>query len=655
MENPMPQRSAARAARPQIPYYKTVKNALDNVVEDANTFDIINRIVIAVHHHAIYTLDFLKAYCLHCCDNHILLPIIDQNLIVNIMAVLVEKTNPSFRRGGRLAAPNAALRARLCAFYDARFASLVPGGTVFEFTNLLQIWKYFGNDVVKDYENNIKQHFVEYVQRFINVLFNKKAMLENMHTQQEKAVFTRHLQTIKQMVLERKPIAAFAPQVAQILAPHLPYMLPQHAMEMDSVYYDLKVHPQAYLPPMVYMMRLVESRGQTIYNVFPMRNRLVPGYIRLDTACVIRLLLTTAHLEQLGISRAEVDGAVKDHAYLIWAAVFKTQKSCFANHNKHYTFAFQLQTNGVAVSILWRDKWRERAPSKCEAVPKEQEVYIDDVAPGLLRDKTFVGIDPNKGDLIYCSALVPDADGEVEHVTFRYTQDQRRKETKKKLFAKRHERLKAETQVTAAGHNVQNREAYLSQFNRKTLGLASFLEYLKAKYKVYQVLAPFYEQATFRKTKWHTFINTQRSEAKMINRFKEKFGPPDEVVIGIGDWEQKRQMKYKEPTKGIGMRRLLRKAKYTVLLVDEHGTSCHCHTCALPHARCETFRTVENPRPWRRSEQPLVKRHGLVKCMTCSRLWNRDTNSSLNILRLMAARRAGEERPAYLQRGQHHH
>ena len=51
------------------------------------------------------------------------------------------------------------------------------------------------------------------------------------------------------------------------------------------------------------------------------------------------------------------------------------------------------------------------------------------------------------------------------------------------------------------------------------------------------------------------------------------YGNPENVVICIGDWEQRKQMKYKEPTLGIGMRSLLRKNNYKVYLVDEFRSS----------------------------------------------------------------------------------
>ena len=45
-----------------------------------------------------------------------------------------------------------------------------------------------------------------------------------------------------------------------------------------------------------------------------------------------------------------------------------------------------------------------------------------------------------------------------------------------------------------------------------------------------------------------------------------------------------------------------------------------------------------------------ILRHGLVKCKTCSRLWNRDTNAASNIWKIAMSAIRGEERPEYLRR-----
>ena len=65
----------------------------------------------------------------------------------------------------------------------------------------------------------------------------------------------------------------------------------------------------------------------------------------------------------------------------------------------------------------------------------------------------------------------------------------------------------------------------------------------------------------------------------MISDFKKTYGNPENVVICIGDWEQRKQMKYKEPTLGKGIRTLFRKNNYNVFLVDEFRSSCKCSKC----------------------------------------------------------------------------
>jgi hypothetical protein len=52
----------------------------------------------------------------------------------------------------------------------------------------------------------------------------------------------------------------------------------------------------------------------------------------------------------------------------------------------------------------------------------------------------------------------------------------------------------------------------------------------------------------------------------MINNFKKIFGKPGKVIITISDWEQKKQMKYKETTKGIAMHKLFRQNNFKVYL-----------------------------------------------------------------------------------------
>jgi len=60
---------------------------------------------------------------------------------------------------------------------------------------------------------------------------------------------------------------------------------------------------------------------------------------------------------------------------------------------------------------------------------------------------------------------------------------------------------------------------------------------------------------------------------------KRIFGDEKEVVVCFSDYEQKQHMKYKEATKGKGMRTLFRKAGFQTYLVDEFRTSRMCCKC----------------------------------------------------------------------------
>ena len=119
-------------------------------------------------------------------------------------------------------------------------------------------------------------------------------------------------------------------------------------------------------------------------------------------------------------------------------------------------------------------------------------------------------------------------------------------------------------------------ETELSMYNRKTLSISEFKEYIQEKNFINYTLFEFYNRNLFKKLKFSGFINKTKSEQRMMKNFERKFGRPEEVVVCFGDWEQKKQMKYKEPTKGKGMRNLFRKYRYKVFLVDEFRTSCKC-------------------------------------------------------------------------------
>lgn len=99
------------------------------------------------------------------------------------------------------------------------------------------------------------------------------------------------------------------------------------------------------------------------------------------------------------------------------------------------------------------------------------------------------------------------------------------------------------------------------------------------------------------------------------------------------------------------LRDLLKRAKYSVYLVDEFRTSCQCSHCQVEEAKCDKFRVRIDPNKKKSNENRHLRLvHGLLACQKCSRLWNRDVNSAINIAHLTSEILHGNNRPAYLSR-----
>ena len=371
---------------------------------------------------------------------------------------------------------------------------------------------------------------------------------------------------------------------------------------------------------MIYMMRAVEARGAAVNNTCPLRAEIIPKHFRLDTASLVKLCLT-----------AKGEYASKEAK--IWGFFFKTEMTCFHMGDDAHTFDHQIDTDGVSCIIRLKvNTVGEPNPPK-----EKSERYIDEVDDYTpMQGKRVVAIDPNASDLLHC------VDGDTKDQTkFRYTRNQRRKETKAKKYS---DYMQERKQELVDGKRVVEWEAEMSAFSRKTTDFAKFKAYIQKKNELNARLAPFYSAYIFRKLKLGGYMRRQITEARLLTRFNELFGGPDEAVVTFGDFDQRTHRECKDPIKGKGFRTMFRKAGYGVYLVDEFRTSCRCSACG---GKCKTFRVCENPRPFQTGH---VLRHGLVKCATCSRLWNRDTNAASNIWKIAVSAIRGEERPDYLRR-----
>lgn len=621
-------------------YFKCVKIPLKHVLKNPDiNLPKITDAVIKCNKIVINTLMFMKLYLLDYFEKNNKLPEIDKVFVNSCMKILCNES--ASRRPPKKEVKE--LKDKLTAFYNSDYKPLIKD-TDLDYTHLNTVLDYLTIGIITMYENNIKLHYVEYIERYVNIVWKKKDTIINIKEEnkdeekQKESVneFCRQLRKIKTDILEitteYKSYVKYhkwIKKIKKLITPN------KEKYQKDSLYYDLQCNPQDYLPCMIRMMKEIEKDKVMIYNIFPMRNDIIPHSIKLDTTTLVHLLFTK---KQGNKTDYLTKGNLKKYENEIWKFFFRTERQCFKKPK--YTFHHMIETDGVSCSILMlrNDLIGKRIPNI--KIGSNSEQYIDELSEYTdIKNKKIVAIDPGKSDLIYCV----DNDSK-EANEFRYTQNSRRKECKIKKYAKIILKFKKEK---INRKTITEFETELSKLNRKTLIIKDFKEYIKKKSEINSKLCKFYEKYIFRKLKLNGYINKKNHEQKMINNFKKIFGKPEETIVIFGDWEQKKQMKYKEATKGIGIRKLFRQNNYKTYLVDEFRTSCMCSMCKEETGRCEKFQIRENPKPYKSGN---ILCHGLLTCKKCSSVWNRDVNSATNIYRIAKNAINGLERPKYLCR-----
>ena len=124
--------------------------------------------------------------------------------------------------------------------------------------------------------------------------------------------------------------------------------------------------------------------------------------------------------------------------------------------------------------------------------------------------------------------------------------------------------------------------------------------------------------------KWRTWVYGRKSEDNFLNRIEDTFGYKDDILLFYGDWSNNKQMKYIMPTKGVGLRRIIKK-KFDVVLIDEFRTSKLCSKC---YNELSNYKHI----------------HRLLVCQGCNKsngsesknvtFMNRDMNACMNMIYL---------------------
>jgi hypothetical protein len=163
----------------QPEFFKSVKTSLKSILKhpEINT-TIINNAVVKSNKIVIHTLQFLKLYLLNYYENNNgSLPVISKELINNTMKVVCGEKEE--KRGKPPKQETVLMKDKLTAFYKEHYLPTMQNDPI-DYAGLNTVLDYLKEDVITMYENNIQLHYVDYVERYVNVVWKKKFLTEKI-------------------------------------------------------------------------------------------------------------------------------------------------------------------------------------------------------------------------------------------------------------------------------------------------------------------------------------------------------------------------------------------------------------------------------------------------------------------------------------------
>ena len=629
-------------------YMKTIKNNINNVLKDKAVLPIINDLVIRTNKIVIHSCNFIKLYCIYLYENNLEFPLIDKNFICDVFKVITKRKD---NRGATPEKDYSVLLKNLYKFYNEHYITTIYDNEIIYYDKLSYILAYEAIDIEKNINNNIQEHFITHLNQFVNHSFNLQEQKDEIKKIKDKEVrkeryksLTNEFKKVKDDLVSLTDELKADEKYHSWIKEHKKHIVPNKPnFDKDSIYYDLHSNTKDYLKSFIYINIQLEKLNDILledtndidkvkqiklFNILPLRSNIIPKNICIDTCALISNFLgdesTTPHFKNY---------KKENNQFKLWNRVLKLDSKMFKKNN--YEFNYMIRTDGISVGILFIRTDNQGMPLKYynpNNKPTENTKYIEkEIITDELRSKKIVCVDPGCSDLIYCGSK--DIDGNLE--TFRYTQNQRRLETRTKKYNKIIEEVNNTTFINCK--NIKEIESVLSSHNKKTCNYDKFNNYLIEKNKLNLLLFSHYEKTFFRKFKLNRFINTQKSESKMIKNFTKKFGEPNDVLFIMGDYDKgSSNIGGLEPTICKKFRRIFKNAGFITYLVNEFRTSklCNCCNCEI-----SPFMIRQSHKPNDIKVNKKITINGLLSHQEdkqkCEIIHNRDKNAVQNMLNIV--------------------
>ena len=578
-----------------------------------------------IHKLTILAYQFSKLLYIHCCNEKLQIPTFNVDFFKQILYVLSTASPGAHGRKAKNIEKAEQLKQLIQHFYDQHFCHLITNDDIISRSHILQLLNHVAEHMDTSYKNNISMHFASRVRSFVNKMFffdhqpqidDETASDSTDHKNFLMKLLKKHTNIIKQDIInntlsEDNMFKLWTQRYKQII---------DIVYTDKSIYYELERSPTNFIGCMIRMNNVLGVQKQ--FSAFPLCHSIIPTHVAFDTVALIDLFGLPSYMRR----------KVEEHKHLVWSSIFDLESAVFKS-SEHQVFDYRIQTDGISISVQhiklnvpvyettnnsnfvymsaknslssvassssisaasipiapkkrgrskkikieegiqlpedfsYIKNFKNKHPARKE-FPYLEDLSNDDLK--LLENAHKVYIDPNKGNLVYCT------DDHLRY--FRYTKKQRVSETGRFKFQHKKQNMKKRDEIDVVGFETE-----LSKLNSKTCDFGRFKEYVIEKNRINKILFDHYSNDEYRRLKLLSYSNTQRTEAKLINNIKKKYGvDPNgqkhnkQIVLIYGDQNIGPQMKGIISTPMIGLKRLLAK-HFPIIEMDEFRTSCLDH------------------------------------------------------------------------------
>ena len=549
--------------------YSCIKLPIHKIIRNENydsTLTIINDAVMRTNYIIYKTYLLLRLWILQKYHKNENIPFITESTIKMCMKSLVKESAGPKPKGENL---------KIFQEFKSLHNFKIEDGK-----NLSAVLDYYAVTILTAIENNIKLHFINYINRFVNSYF-KFMYKENIENKDFKKNLFSELKTVKNDIINNTLTCNY--KYHSWLNENRYKIVPENYDV--SYFYDIKVNPQKYLKNMIFMNIELEKIEGKMFQFFPLQTKIIPCHIQIDTKSLIELLIKE--------DKKQYFDNVELNKDFLWDRFFDIKIV-----PKKYNFDYTIITDGYSVSLRFinkkyqetenvkKEKMRNgkkalkgltleekekiknvkktektKNKKKSEAKEKKEKMefpYIDEVLKDELNGK-HIFIDPGK------RALFTIMDDDENFMI--YSNKQRIKETKRLKYHNLLKNYRDKRGIT----EIENE---LSSYNSKTCNIDKFIEYITNKIRINEELYKKYQDEKFRKYKFYSYINKKRAEDNMLNKIEKKYSK-DHIII-IGDWSIGKQMRNFISTPNLSLKRKLQE-RFKVYNIDEYRTSCLNH------------------------------------------------------------------------------